>query len=178
MRPWKGTLSGAEVRRVLVAGVAATSLALTVFVSTGGAEPSRSSSPVNISGAHAAGSLHVVRVEARPKRETLDPGDKRVSYRLYTTNMDKEPSGVVRLCARKWPHGRLRLLGERCEAFASVDPGESALRLFKFRVLDRARGKLSEIRLRARGPEVQPAATTVLLKVRRRAAPPPDPYPY
>jgi hypothetical protein len=161
MRSWREALSSPEVRRWLVTGGAASCLALAVFASGSSAEPLRS-----------------VEVRATPNRLTLDPKETRASYFLRAINRDTEPSGVVRLCARKWPHGRLRLLGERCEAVANLDPGKRAERLIKFRVRDRARGKLSEIRLRVRGPDVQPAATTVLLKVRRRPAPPPDPYPY
>jgi hypothetical protein len=147
---------------LLVAGVAASLLGLAAFAAGSSADP-----------------LRLLDVRATPNRLTLDPNEDRASYRLRATNADTLPSGVVRLCARKWPHGRLRLVGERCESVANLDPGNRAERTIKFRVLDRARGKLSEIRLRVRGPEVQPAATTVLLKVRRRPAPPPpDPYPY
>jgi hypothetical protein len=147
---------------LLITGVAASLLALAAFAAGSSAD-----------------SLRLLEVSAAPNRLTLDPKEKRASYDLRAINRDTEPSGAVRLCARKWPHGRLRLLGERCETVANLDPGNRAERLIKFRVLDRARGKLSEIRLRVRGPEVQPAATTVLLKVRRRPAPPPpDPYPY
>jgi hypothetical protein len=161
MRSLRKTQSGAAVSRLLVTGVAASLLAIAAIATGSSADP-----------------LRVLEVRATPHRLTLDPNEKRASYRLYATNADTVPSGTVRLCARKWPHGRLRLVGERCEAFASLEPGDRTDRAIRFRVLDRARGKLSEVRLRVRGPEVQPAATTVLLKVRRRPAPPPDPYPY
>jgi hypothetical protein len=161
MSSWREALSGAAVRRLLITGVAAGCLALAAIATGSSADP-----------------LRVLDVWANPNRLTLDPKEKRASYRLYAANVDTVPSGTVRLCARKWPHGRLRLVGERCEAFASIEPGDRTDRAIRFRVLDRARGKLSEVRLRVRGPEVQPAATTVLLKVRRRPAPPPDPYPY
>jgi hypothetical protein len=65
-----------------------------------------------------------------------------------------------------------------CLALAVFAASSPAERRFRFRVREPARGKLSEIRLRTRGPAVQPAARTVLLKVRRRSAPPPDRYPY
>jgi hypothetical protein len=161
MRSSSEALSGAAVSRLLVTGVAASLLALAAFASGSSADP-----------------LRLLEVRAAPNRLTLDPKEKQAYYELRAINRDTAPSGVVRLCVRKWPHGRLRLLGERCEAVANLDPGEKTERLIKFRVRDRARGKLSEIRLRIRGPEVQPAAETVLLKVRRRPAPPPDPYPY
>jgi plastocyanin len=63
------------------------------------------------------------------------------------------------------------VLGERCEAVANIDPGASAAHVFTFSVLDRALGSASEIRFRARGPDVEAAATTVSLRVRRRAGP-------
>jgi hypothetical protein len=125
----------------------------------------------------AAHSLRLFEVTATPRLILVDPRTK-VRYRLRATNRDTGPSGAVRLCAREWPHGRLRLLGKRCEVFANVDPGASAERLFRFRVLDPARGKLSQIRLRARGPNLQAAARTVSVRVRRRPSLPPEPYRY
>jgi plastocyanin len=117
----------------------------------------------------AAGSRVRLELKAAPKSIAVDPRTKQMNYRLLATKRGRGSSGVVRLCARKWPHGRLRLLGERCETVANVDPGASAEHEFSFRVLDRARGKLSKIRFRARGHDVEPAATTVSLRVRRQA---------
>lgn len=129
-----------------VAAALAVALAAGAVLATGDASAAAKSPGYATS---AGGSLRLVEVRATPKRSTVDPGTKRVSYFLRATNVDAESSGVVRLCARTWPHGRLMLLGERCESFASLDPGVSVERQFKFRVRDRARGELSEIRLRA-----------------------------
>jgi plastocyanin len=112
-----------------------------------------------------------LKVEARPERIAVDPRTKQMNYLVRATNTSRRPSGVVRLCARRWPHRHVKLLGERCEAVANVRSGASAEQEFSFRVLDRARGKLSKIRFRARGPHVEPAATTVSLRVRRWASP-------
>jgi plastocyanin len=144
----------------LTGGCAA--LALIPFNSS--AEPSGVST-------QAAGSQARLVVKAAPKRIAVDPRTKQMNYRLRATNLGGSPSGVVRLCARKWPHGRLRLLGERCEAVANLPPGDSTKQEFSFRVLDRARGKLSKIRFRVRGHDVEAAATTATLKVRRKARP-------
>jgi plastocyanin len=119
----------------------------------------------------AAGSRVRLELKAAPKSIAVDPRTKQMNYRLLATKRGRGSSGVVRLCARKWPHGRLRLLGQRCETVANVDPGDSAQHEFNFRVLGQARGKLSTIRFRARGHDVEPAATTAWLRVRQRASP-------
>jgi plastocyanin len=148
--------------------------ALALIASNSSAEPSagRATASNDASGrAAVAGSRARLVVEAAPKSIAVDPRTRQMNYRLLATKRGRGSSGVVRLCARKWPHGRLRLLGQRCETVANVDPGDSAEHEFGFRVLDRARGKLSQIRFRARGHDVEPAATTASLRVRQRARP-------
>ena len=146
-------------RRAVALALAVACLAPALLASGSSAELSGASTPVKIG------------VKANPKRLAVDPRTGQVEYRFRATNTDTEASGTVRLCARKWPHGRLRLRGERCEAFASLDPGESAVRVFKFKIRARARGKLSKVRLRARGSNAAAAVRTVWLRVRRRAGP-------
>jgi plastocyanin len=145
---------------VLTGGCAA----LTLTAASSSADPSGVST-------QAAGSQARLVVKAAPKRIAVDPRTRQMNYRLRATNLGRGPSGAVRLCARKWPHGRVRLLGERCEAVANLPPGDSTKEEFSFRVLERARGKLSKIRFRVRGPEVDPEASSVTLKVRRKARP-------
>jgi len=146
-------------RRVAALALAAACLAPALLASGSSAELSGASTPVKIG------------VKANPKRLAVDPRTGQVEYRFRATNTATEASGTLRLCARKWPHGRLRLRGERCEAFASLDPGQSAVRVFKFKIRARARGKLSKVRLRARGSNVAAAVRTVRLRVKRRAGP-------
>jgi hypothetical protein len=110
-------------------------------------------------------SLRLFEAEAEPRRRTVGPRKQRVTYVLRATNRDTEPSGLVRLCAST-PEGRVKVLGERCRAFAEIAPGASAERLIRLKILDRARGGLTKIELLARGPNVE-ARTTARLKVRR-----------
>jgi plastocyanin len=148
--------------------------ALALIASNSSAEPNagRATASNDASGrVHAVGSRARLVVEAAPKSIAVDPRTRQMNYRLLATKRGRGSSGVVRLCARKWPHGRLRLLGQRCETVANVDPGDSAEHEFGFRVLDRARGKLSKIRFRARGHDVEPASTNVWLRVRQRPRP-------
>ena len=121
------------------------------------------------SSAGLSGASTPLKLKVKSKRLAVDPRTGQVEYRLRATNRGTQASGVVRLCAGKWPRRRLRLRGERCEAAASIDPGQSAVRVFRFRVRARARGKLSKIRLRARGPNFEAVGKTVRLRVRRRA---------
>jgi len=113
----------------------------------------------------AAHSVRLFAVRAQPRRRTVGPGTTQVHYRFRATNMDTEPSGVVRLCA-KAPSRRVKVLGKRCRVFEDIEPGAGVRRVVRVRPLGRARGKLTRIRLRARGPNVE-AGTTVRLKVRR-----------
>jgi hypothetical protein len=122
-----------------------------------------------------AHSLRLVEVRGSWTRLKLNPGKKRVRYYVRAHNRDTEPSGRLRLCVSA-PENRLKILGGRCEAFDDVRPGGWAEHLVKLKILKRARGKLTRVETRARGPNIR-AQTSAWLRVRRGPAPP-DPYPY
>lgn len=109
---------------------------------------------------------HDLRARARPAIRNVGPKRKRVAYRFQITNVGAGPSGVVRLCATA-PSKRLRIVGSRCKAYPSIDPGQTRKRAVRVRVKPRAKGKMTRIDLIARGPAIDRVRARVRLRVRR-----------
>jgi len=106
-----------------------------------------------------------LRVSGRPSLRRIRPNRRHARYRFIARNVGDGPSGTVRLCARG-PARRVRTRGNRCvvrQIPASAARGHSVV----VRIRPAARGKLTRIRLIARGPDIQNRQTAVRLRVGR-----------
>ena len=102
---------------------------------------------------------------AEPKRRRVGPKKKQTTFRVRATNRGNSPTGTVNLIARA-PKKRLRVRGPKSYKIASLAPGASSRRTFKFRIRKPARGKLTKIKFIARGPGFENRRTVVRLQVR------------
>lgn len=107
-----------------------------------------------------------LRLVGRPRVKRVGPARKRVSFRARVTNRGDAPSGAVRLCAAA-PPKRVRILGSRCVSRADVPIGATRRRAVRLRIKPAARGRLTRIRLIARGPSVRNRRAVTALRVRR-----------
>jgi GH35 family endo-1,4-beta-xylanase len=94
-----------------------------------------------------------VDLAALPTVRRVGKKRKRVRYRARVASTGTRPTGEVRVCAAA-PRARLRIVGPRCRAVASLPSGRRKGEAFRFRITRRARGKLTRIRFVARGQEI------------------------
>lgn len=106
-----------------------------------------------------------LKVRANPRKLRIAPKRKRVRLALRVANDGDMPSGRVRLCA-KAPRKRMRIAGKRCVAREIADAAAVRHR-FTLRPRPAARGKLTRVKLIARGPRAGKQHAIVRLRVRR-----------
>jgi alpha-L-fucosidase 2 len=100
-----------------------------------------------------------------PKRRQVGPRRKRTTFRVRAINRGDGPTGPIDLIARA-PKERLRVRGPKRRKIANIAPGASNRQAFELRIRKPARGKVTKIKLLARGPDVEDRETVVRLRVR------------
>jgi len=104
-------------------------------------------------------------LRADPRRLRVPAKRKRVRLALRVENVGDMPSGRVRLCVRA-QRKRVKVAGKRCVTREVADAGEVRQR-FTLRLRRAARGKLTRVKLTARGPRVGKQRVVARLRVRR-----------
>jgi len=106
-----------------------------------------------------------LRLAAVPKQRRVGPRRKRTMFRVRAINRGDGPTGPVDLIASA-PKKRLRVLGSRRRRVENIAPGATSQQTFKLRIRNPARGKMTKIKLLARGPGIENRRTVVRLRVR------------
>lgn len=110
------------------------------------------------------GGKPVVRIQGRPRVRKVGPRAKRAKFRLVATNSGNAPTGTVRLCATG-PKKRVAIRGKRC-VVRQIPAGQKRSRPVQVRIKPKARGKVTRIKLIARGAKIENQRTAVRLRVR------------
>lgn len=105
-----------------------------------------------------------LRVSGQPQQRRVGPRKKQTRFRFRARNVGDAPSGVVRLCARG-PARRVAIRGARCLT-RRIPAGAQRARPVAVRIKPAARGKVTRIRLVARGPDVANQRAVVRFRVR------------
>jgi hypothetical protein len=106
-----------------------------------------------------------LRLRAQPRVVKVSKRKRLAKLRMRVTNTGDAPSGPLTLCV-KAPKKKLAVKGKACLTRPSIDPGQTAQRAVKLRVKPKARGKVTRVKLIARGPNVDNKRTTVRVRAR------------
>ncbi len=105
-----------------------------------------------------------LRLSGRPSIHRVGPTRRQVRYAFRARNVGDAPTGEIKLCVGG-PQRRVAIGSKRCAA-RQVPPGQTRRRLVVVRIKRAARGKVTRIRLIARGLNVATQQTGVRLRVR------------
>jgi PKD repeat protein len=105
-----------------------------------------------------------LRLSGRPAVRRVGPQQNETKFHFRVANSGDAASGPVSLCVNA-PRKRLELAGERC-IIRNIPAGQSGGRKAKLRVKPPARGKVTGVRLIARGPNVTTRRTTVQVRAK------------
>jgi PKD repeat protein/glucose/arabinose dehydrogenase len=106
-----------------------------------------------------------LQLRVNPKQVRVGRGQKRARFRFRAANVGDAASGRVKLCV-KAPKRKLKVIGKNCVTRKNIAAGKAVARVVKLRVGKKARGKVTRVKLIARGPQVGKTQAVVRVRVR------------